>query len=100
MGKAIETFRLLKRKINKYWIAVISFTIITFFVGESTLFKRIDYNRQIKQLESEIEYYTKQKAENEQKLEALHSDNESLEKLAREQYHMTKENEEVFIIKE
>ncbi|MCC8145577.1 MAG: septum formation initiator family protein [Bacteroidales bacterium] len=100
MGKAIEIFHFIKSRLNKYWIAVIFFVIITFFVGESTIAKRFSYNRQIKQLESEIEYYTKQKDENEQKLKDLHSDNESLEKLAREQYQMTKENEELFLIKD
>lgn len=100
MKKALEVFALIKSKINKYWIAIIFFAIITFFVGESTIGKRIEYNRQIKQLESEIQYYTKQKEENEQKLKDLHSDNESLERLAREQYQMTKENEEIFLIKD
>ena len=100
MGKFVGILRLLKSKLNKYWIAIIVFVIFTFFVGESTIFNRMAYDRQINQLEKEIEFYTRQKEENLKKIEALQSDNESLEKLAREQYQMTKPNEELFIIKE
>ena len=89
----------IKSNLNKYWIAVLLFFVITFVFGDSAIDKRISYNNQIKQLEQEIEYFTLQKAENEQKLKDLHSDNESLERLAREQYQMLKENEELFIIK-
>ncbi|MDR0508122.1 MAG: septum formation initiator family protein [Dysgonamonadaceae bacterium] len=84
----------------RYVIAFIIFAFYTFFWGESTVIKRFSYILQIKQLKKEIDYYTKQKEENLKKLDALHSDNESLEKLAREQYLMTKPNEELFIIKE
>ncbi|BAG83604.1 MAG: hypothetical protein Pg6B_01010 [Candidatus Azobacteroides pseudotrichonymphae] len=93
-------FKCIKSKLNKYWIAFIMFTIVTFLIGDSTIFKRISYDQQISHLRSEIEFYTKQKEENSQKLKALHGDNKSLEKLAREQYLMTKANEELFIIKD
>ncbi|MDR2057361.1 MAG: septum formation initiator family protein [Dysgonamonadaceae bacterium] len=87
-------------KINKYWLAAIIFFIITFVIGDSTLKKRIDYNNEITRLKKEIEYYTKQKEETLQKLDALNSDNENLEKLAREQYQMKKSNEDLYIIVE
>ena len=60
--------------------------------------KRYAYIQQINQLEREIEYYKKQREENSRKSEALHSDRESLEKFAREQFLMTKPNEDIFII--
>jgi len=100
MKKIANIFLLLKSRLNKYWVAVIFFMFFTFVVGESTLFKRIAYNRQINQLEKDIEYYTNQKVENIKKIEALRSDNESLEKLAREQYQMVKSDEELFLIKD
>lgn len=100
MGKVLEIYNFIKTRINKYWLVILFFVIVTFFIGESTIAKRISYNSQIKQLESEIKYYTKEKIENEERLKALHSDNESLEKLAREQYQMTKANEELFLIKD
>jgi cell division protein FtsB len=93
-----KIFRIYK-KVNKYWLATIFFVVVTFFMGDSTLSKRISYDREISRLKKEIEYYTKQKEETQQKLDALQSDNESLEKWAREQYQMVKCNEDLYIIK-
>jgi cell division protein FtsB len=101
MKRLLKTLKLIGGKLNKYWIAVIVFVVFILFVGENTtIIDRISYDRQINQLEKEINYYTKQKEENLQKLNVLQSDNESLEKLAREQYQMTKPEEELFIIRE
>ncbi len=89
---------LMKIKVNKYYVTIIIFLVLMFCIGDSTLQKRYSYDRQINSLEKEIEYYKKQKEENTQKLNALQSDEESLEKFAREQFLMTKPNEELFII--
>jgi cell division protein FtsB len=100
MKRALEILQFVKSKLNKYWIAVIVFVVVTFLMGESSMVNRISYDNQIRKLERDIEYYTQQKEDNTKKLEALHSDNESLERLAREQYLMVKPDEELFIIKE
>ena len=100
MKRAVEIFQFVKSKLNKYWIAIIAGLVLTFLVGEYNIFNRISYNRQISQLRSTIEYYNQQNEANIQKLKELHSDNESLEKLAREQYQMVKPDEELYIIKE
>lgn len=89
-----------KNNLNKYWITVIIFVFISFLMSENTLFDGISYRHQIRLLKSDIEHYNKQIEENRQKLNALRGDDESLEKLARERYGMTKTNEELFIIKE
>jgi cell division protein FtsB len=89
-----------KKNLNVYWITAIIFVSVSFFMSENTIFQGFTYQWQIRQLKKDIEYYSKQKEENLQKLNALHSDKESLEKLAREQYGMVKPNEELFIIKE
>ncbi|GHT08208.1 hypothetical protein FACS189432_01030 [Bacteroidia bacterium] len=87
-------------KVNKYWLTVIIFTVITFFIGDSTVLDQLSYNRQINQLERDIEYYNNEKESNLEKLNAIQSDEEGLEKFAREQYNMTKADEELFIIVE
>jgi cell division protein FtsB len=96
----LKIFSLAKNKLNKYWITAVIFISISFFMSENTILKGFSYRWQIHQLKEDIEYYTKQKEENQQKLNALRSDKESLEKLAREQYRMVKPNEDLFIIKE
>ncbi len=100
--KLIETIKdkaAFLRKINKYYLAVLIFVIVTFFIGDSTLYQRYKYDKQINELENEIAKYKKEREQNEKKLNALKSDNESLERFAREEFQMTKPDEELFIIK-
>ena len=84
--------------INKYYVTILVFLVVTFGVGDSTLQKRSAYSQEISHLRSEIEYYKKLKEENTEKLNSLKSDEESLERYAREQFHMKKPNEDLFII--
>ena len=86
-------------KLNKYWVATLIFLVITFCIGDSTFYRQYEYRKQIQELEAEITKYRKEEAENKKKLEALKSDNESLERFAREKYLMTKPGEELFLIK-
>ena len=85
-------------KTNKYVLTGVIFLVITFFIGDSTLFQHYKYGKQISELENEIDACKKEKEENEQKLKMLKSNNDSLEHFARETYLMTKPNEELFII--
>lgn len=71
-----------------------------FFFSDSSVGKRIKYESQIKELESQIEFYRQQTETDKEKLNELQSNNEDLEKFARENYLMKKENEEIFIINE
>lgn len=100
MKNWIEILAKCRQKLNKYGVAVIVFAILTFFTGDSTILKRISYNMHIKSLKSEIEYYAKEKEKNLEKLNVIKNNEASLEKYAREQYLMTKPDEELFIISE
>ena len=99
ISKGLTFIKSIPSKVNKYVLVGIIFLIITFFIGDSTFLHYYKYNKQINELESEIIECKKEKAENEQKLEAMKSDNESLERFAREKYQMTKPGEELFVIK-
>jgi cell division protein FtsB len=85
-------------KVNKYHLTILIFLVVTFFIGDSTILKRYSYDQEINRLEKEIEQNKKMREENIRKKEALKYDNESLEKFAREQYLMTKPDEDLFII--
>lgn len=71
-----------------------------FFFSDSSILKRAKYDNEIKDLESQIEYYRNQTETDKEKLNELQSNTDNLEKFARENYLMKKENEEVFIIEE
>ena len=84
----------------KYVLTFLVFLIFILFLGgDSTLLKRYAYDKKINALEREIEKNRKEKELNEIRLQALHSDDESLIRYAREQFLMTAPDEELFIIK-
>ena len=85
--------------INKYVLTCVIFLFLLFFWGDSTISKHYAYNKKINELEWEIEKCQKLKEESEEKLKALHSNDESLERFAREQFYMTRQDEDLFIIK-
>ena len=85
-------------RLNKYWLVIIIFLIITFIIGDSNVYKRYAYDEKIRTLENEIRYYQKEIEINRKKLDDLHTSRERLERFAREEYYMKKSNEDVFII--
>lgn len=75
------------------------FVVVMLFVfSDSNIGKRIDSDREIRSLKKQIEFYKKQIEADKAKLYELQSDKDNLEKFARENYLMKKENEEVFVI--
>ena len=79
-------------------IILIVFFFMLFFFGNSSITKRIKYEKEIKHLKSQIEFYQKQIEIDRVKLDELKSNRENLEKFARENYFMRREGEEIFII--
>lgn len=96
MSKLIQWF---SKRINKYVLTLAVFFILTFCIGDSTLYNRYIYDKKINELKKEITMYQEIKDANNEKLNILYSDKESLERFAREQYQMTMPDEELFIIK-
>lgn len=87
--------------LTAYQIVILLVLIaILFLFSDSSVTKRMKYDSQIKDLESQIEFYRHQTEIDKEKLNELQSNKEDLEKFARENYLMKKENEEIFIIKE
>jgi cell division protein DivIC len=85
--------------LNRYQLfVVVALIAMLFFFSDSSLLKRVKYEKQIKDLKKQIEFYRAQIDTNKTKLNELQSSKEDLEKFARENYLMKKENEEVFII--
>lgn len=80
-------------------IGVLLFIVIMlFFFSDSNIKKRIESDREIRSLKNQIEFYRKKTEADKAKLHELQSDKDNLEKFARENYLMKKENEEVFVI--
>ncbi len=79
-------------------IVLVVLVSMLFFFSDSSLLKRMKYEKEIKNLKVQIEYYRAQIELDKAKLIELQSSIDNLEKFARETYLMKRENEEVFII--
>ena len=86
-------------KRNKYAATIIVFLLIICLFDQNCLLKRLRHQRQIRELNREIEHYTNMRDECVQGLQELTNDGYNLERIARERYGMHRPNEEVFIIK-
>ena len=96
--RALEIINKYRTKVNKYYFTTALFAGFIFFFGDSTIFHRFKYNQKISELRSQISSHREDIVQNEKKINSLHMDNESLERYAREQYLMTKPNEDLYII--
>ena len=83
---------------NKYLITLIIFVVWLLVLDANNLLDRWRDIRKYRTLQHDKEYFSKKIDEERGKLEELRSDNESLEKFAREQYRMKKPDEDIYII--
>jgi len=85
---------------NKYLIAVVVFLLIVLFIDDNNLMERFNLMSERSDLNTQVEFYENKIQESNRKLEELKTDSASLEKFAREEYFMKKDNEDVYIIVE
>jgi cell division protein FtsB len=85
--------------ITRYqWLIILALIAMLFFFSDNSIFKRIKYEKKIRDLKSQIEFYQSQADSNRMKLKELKSNKYDLEKFARENYFMKKDSEDVFVI--
>jgi len=83
---------------NKYILTLLVFFVWVLFFDQNNLVDRFISQRQIRQLERDNQYFRDRIREDSTRMNELKTDNENLEKFAREQYLMKRENEDIFII--
>ena len=76
------------------------FSVWIIFFDGNNLIIRYGMIRDVRQLENDCEYYKERIVTDSIKLDELKSSPELLEKFAREQYLMKKDNEDIFVIVE
>lgn len=85
---------------NKYILTVFIFAIWILFFDNNNLIDRIKEMRHLQQLEKDRKYYTERIDKDTKRLEQLKTNNKNLEKFAREQYLMKKDDEDIFVVVE
>ena len=85
---------------NFYFVTGICFLVWMTFLDENDLITRYKMGAKLRSLEREKEFYIEKIAQVEKDREELMTNEELLEKFAREKYLMKKESEDVFIIQE
>jgi len=82
---------------NVFVLILIVFAIWMLFFDSNSWFIHHELNNEIDALENEKEYYKKEIEKDRKAIKEL-STEEGLEKFAREEYYMKRENEEIYII--
>ena len=83
---------------NKYVLTIIIFVIWVTLLDSNNLIARYQEMSELHKLKIDREYFIKRIEDDKQKLHELKTDNHNLEKFAREQYHMKKSDEDLYII--
>jgi len=83
---------------NKYLVAITVFVLWLVFFDQNNIIDRYKAIRHLNKLKADKEYYQEKIHNDSLRLQELRSNNENLEKFAREQYLMKKDNEDIFLI--
>jgi cell division protein FtsB len=83
---------------NKYVLTIIFFLIWIILLDSNNLIARFKDMRELHRLRADREYYLIKIKEDSRKLQELKTDNDNLEKFAREQYRMKKPDEDLYIV--
>jgi cell division protein DivIC len=89
-----------KRFKNKYFIATGIFILWIAFFDDNNLIERFQYLKEISRLKEDKNYFQQKISEDSERLKELKTNKKNLEKFAREQYLMKRDNEDVFVIVE
>jgi cell division protein FtsB len=85
---------------NKYTLSVVAFGVWMLFFDRYDMITQYRLKQQLRRLETEKRYYEAQLEEVNALRDKLFSNKKELEKFARENYFMKRDNEDVFVIEE
>ncbi|MEZ4852660.1 septum formation initiator family protein [Flavobacterium sp.] len=97
LKKIVARFPFLRYLGNKYILVLFGFLIWMLFLDNYSYLEHRILNKEINELEDNINYYTNEIYKDSVKIKKLKNDAE-IEKYAREKYYMKHENEDVYII--
>jgi cell division protein FtsB len=90
----------LKYTKNFYFVFTFFFILWMVFIDSNDVLTQVKLRGKVKQLESQREFYLERKQKIKADREELMSNNELLEKFARERYLMKKKTEDLYVVVE
>jgi cell division protein FtsB len=85
---------------SKYFLAGLAFTLWILFFDHNNFFRYLEYRNELKDMKQKKAYYQDQIEKTRNDVELLKTNPFWLEKIAREQYLMKKNGEDIYIAKE
>lgn len=93
------TFKEILRKLNnRYVYAVLTFLAIILFIDQFNLFEQRRLKKTLEGNRQQIEFYKEEIAKEQQLLDDLEHDTATMERVARENYMMKRDNEVIYLI--
>ena len=92
--------KIVKSIINKYTIVLAAFVVWVMFFDDNNLRQHQKNLQELAMLQEQVSFYKHKIEADKRKLIELQTNDENLEKFAREQFFMKKANEEIYVIVE
>src|ERR1700712_1713689 len=92
---ALRVFKIVSKK---YMIATMAFVLMMLFFDDNNIFLQLDRKHQLNNLQKSKAFYESEIASTQQTLNTLQSSPVSVEKFARENFLMKRNNEDIFIV--
>ena len=83
---------------NKYVLSIIAFIVWLAFFDKNDFYSQYRFRQQLKVLQTDKQYYVEQIDVTQNNLNELMSSPANLEKFARENYLMKRDNEDLFVL--
>jgi len=90
--------KILKKLSNKYVVATLIFVAVIVFFDQYNVFEQTRSFKKLHKVRKQIEYYDTEIEKQEQTIDKLKTDTAYLEKVAREQHKMKRDNEVIYIL--
>ncbi|RXK81929.1 FtsB family cell division protein [Filimonas effusa] len=96
MKKAAKTVLFILK--NKYLVSLVAFVILLLFFDRNDVFTQMERKKQLRELQSSKQFYQDEIIRTKQQLIDLQQNPAALEKYARENFYMKRDNEDIFLV--
>lgn len=96
-GKEYHRPKWVPKWLSISFVVFVAFLVYMLFLGENNYLKINEYKKEINALKAEIKANEDSAAAYDAKVKELHTDRQSLERIAREKYGMKRANEDVYV---